>query len=141
MTAPSRLVLQQMLAAYWQQEATCAPLERDYTQVPEHILTGGLSPHHPCVAQIMSWAATRSATRVEDRAYSLMGLLGVNMHVVWRGKEDLSRLQLELIHTSNDQTIFAWVGLDMSGLAVSSPTPLASSGTVLVLSWWSMMTS
>ena len=79
------------------------------TGVPEHILTDGLHGDRPCVAQIMSWAANRTTTRVEDRAYSLMGLLGVNMPMLYgEGKKAFHRLQLEIIRTSNDQSIFAW---------------------------------
>ena len=79
------------------------------TGVPGHILTDGLYGDRPCVAQIMSWAANRTTTRVEDRAYSLMGLLGVNMPMLYgEGKKAFHRLQLEIIRTSNDQSIFAW---------------------------------
>ena len=79
------------------------------TQVPQHILKEGLSSNRPCVAQIMSWAANRTTTRVEDRAYSLMGLLDVNMPMLYgEGKKAFHRLQLEIIRTSNDQSIFAW---------------------------------
>ena len=79
------------------------------TGVPGRILTDGLYGDRPCVAQIMSWAANRTTTRVEDRAYSLMGLLGVNMPMLYgEGKRAFHRLQLEIIRTSNDQSIFAW---------------------------------
>ncbi|KIM59630.1 hypothetical protein SCLCIDRAFT_125796, partial [Scleroderma citrinum Foug A] len=79
------------------------------TGVPEHVLTDGLYGDRPCVAQIMSWAANRTTTRVEDRAYSLMGLLDVNMPMLYgEGKKAFHRLQLEIIRTSNDQSIFAW---------------------------------
>ena len=79
------------------------------TRVPQHILEDGLSIERPCVAQIMSWAADRITTRAEDRAYSLLGLLGVNMPMLYgEGKQAFQRLQLEIIRTSNDQSIFAW---------------------------------
>ena len=79
------------------------------TGVPEHILTDGLSSDRPCIAQIMSWAANRTTTRVEDRAYSLLGLLDVNMPMLYgEGKKAFHRLQLEIIRISNDQSIFAW---------------------------------
>ena len=79
------------------------------TRVPEHILENGLEGNRPCVAQIISWAANRTTTRVEDRAYSLMGLLDVNMPMVYgEGKKAFRRLQLEIIRSSNDQSIFAW---------------------------------
>ena len=73
------------------------------------MLTDGIYGNQPCVAQTMSWAANRMTTRIEDRAYSLMGLLGVNMPMLYgEGKKAFHRLQLEIIRTSNDQSIFAW---------------------------------
>ena len=53
------------------------------TGVPEHILGDELEANRPCVAQIISWAANRTTTRVEDRAYSLTGLLDVNMPMLY----------------------------------------------------------
>ena len=86
-----------------------SPILEDVTGVPQHILREGLSSNRPCVAQIMSWAANRTTTCVEDRAYSLMGLLGVNMPMLYgEGKKAFHRLQLEIIRTSNDYSIFAW---------------------------------
>ena len=88
---------------------TLAPTLVGITGVPEHILLQGLFENRPCVAQIMSWAAHRTTTRVEDRAYSLMGLLDVNMPMLYgEGKKAFHRLQLEIIRASNDQSIFAW---------------------------------
>ena len=86
-----------------------APTLHKITGIPEDILTLGLDGNRPCVAQIMSWAAHRTTTRVEDRAYSLMGLLDVNMPMLYgEGKKAFHRLQLEIIRASNDQSIFAW---------------------------------
>ena len=88
---------------------TLSSVLEDITRVPQDILKEGFSSNRPCVAQIMSWAANRTTTRVEDKAYSLMGLLDVNMPMLYgEGKKSFHRLQLEIIHTSNDQSIFAW---------------------------------
>ena len=88
---------------------TLAPTLEAITRIQERILTEGLHGNRPCVAQIMSWAAHRKTTRVEDRAYSLMGLLDVNMPMLYgEGKKAFRRLQLEIIRASNDQSIFAW---------------------------------
>ena len=93
---------------------------RKITGVPEHILIHGLHGNRPCVAQIMSWAAHRTTTRVEDRAYSLMGLLDVNMPMLYgEGKKAFHRLQLEIIRASNDQSIFAW-GYGIYGMRTGS---------------------
>jgi len=109
MIAPSNV---QFFNAKWQaigDKRTLARKLEEITGVPKHILRNGLSGNRPCVAQIMSWAANRVTTRDEDRAYSLMGLLDVNMPTLYgEGKKAFHRLQLEIIHKSNDQSIFAW---------------------------------
>lgn len=78
-------------------------------RVPAHVLKYGLDGTRPSVAQVMSWAADRTTTREEDRAYSLLGLLGVHMPMLYgEGKNAFRRLQLEIIRMSNDHSIFAW---------------------------------
>ncbi|KIM66909.1 hypothetical protein SCLCIDRAFT_1210965 [Scleroderma citrinum Foug A] len=77
-----------------------APALRNITRVPHHILMDGLSGDRLCIARIMSWTVDRRTTRVEDRAYSLMGLLDVNMPMLYgEEKRTFHRLQLEIIHT------------------------------------------
>ena len=61
------------------------------------------------VAKKMSWAATRKTTRLEDRAYSLLGIFNVNMPTIYgEGSNAFIRLQEEIIKQCNDQSIFAW---------------------------------
>lgn len=61
------------------------------------------------VAERMSWAAHRETTREEDIAYSLMGMFGVNMPLLYgEGRNSFIRLQEEIIKRTPDQTIFAW---------------------------------
>lgn len=69
-----------------------------------------LANFQPCsIATKLSWAAKRQTTRVEDRAYSLLGLLGINMPLIYgEGEKAFTRLQHELIRSSNDESIFAW---------------------------------
>ncbi|OCK86014.1 hypothetical protein K432DRAFT_256464, partial [Lepidopterella palustris CBS 459.81] len=57
----------------------------------------------------ISRAAGRKPTRSEDRAYSLMGLSGVNMLTVYGEGESAAffRLQVEVFYLSPDHTIFA----------------------------------
>ncbi|KAF8859299.1 HET-domain-containing protein [Acephala macrosclerotiorum] len=67
--------------------------------------------HRTSVAQKMSWAARRQTTRQEDRAYSLMGLFGVNMPLLYgEGRRAFIRLQEEIMRTTADQSLFAWRG-------------------------------
>ncbi|KAH7377461.1 heterokaryon incompatibility protein-domain-containing protein [Cadophora sp. MPI-SDFR-AT-0126] len=85
------------------------------------------------VACKMSWAAGRSTTREEDRAYSLMGLFGVNMPPLYgEGPRAFHRLQLEILRETDDESIFAWVDpQDLSGgLLAPSVTAFKGSGGV-----------
>jgi hypothetical protein len=81
-----------------------------------------------CIAERMSWASARRTTRPEDAAYSLLGLFGINMAVLYgEGLEHaFARLQGEIMKTSFDQTIFAWRGpYSSSGLLAHSPADFA----------------
>lgn len=62
------------------------------------------------VAQKMSWAATRQSTRIEDVAYSLVGIFGIHMPLLY-GEEERAflRLQAEIISLYPDPTILAWM--------------------------------
>jgi hypothetical protein len=65
------------------------------------------------VAQRMAWASNRETTRIEDMAYSLMGLFEVNMPPLYgEGERAFLRLQLEILRTSDDESIFAWKDRD-----------------------------
>ncbi|KAH6972780.1 heterokaryon incompatibility protein-domain-containing protein [Ilyonectria sp. MPI-CAGE-AT-0026] len=61
------------------------------------------------VAEKMSWASKRETTRKEDTAYCLLGILGVNMPLIYgEGERAFLRLQEEVVRTSFDPTILAW---------------------------------
>lgn len=63
------------------------------------------------VAQVMSWAAERETTREEDIAYCLLGLLGVNMPLMYgEGPRAFERLQQEYMKISTDHSLFSWRG-------------------------------
>ena len=80
----------------------------EVTGVPEPVLMNESLREH-CVAQIMSWAAGRHTTRIEDRAYSLLGLFGVNMPLIYgEGENAFLRLQLEIMKITTDHSILAW---------------------------------
>ncbi|KAL4080985.1 heterokaryon incompatibility protein-domain-containing protein, partial [Scleroderma citrinum] len=92
----------------------------EITRIPISILEDGLPSLRPSVAQIISWASDRRTTREEDRAYSLLGLLGVHMPMLYgEGANAFRRLQLEIIRGSNDQSIFAWGWTRKTGWASS----------------------
>ncbi|KAI1356160.1 heterokaryon incompatibility protein-domain-containing protein [Xylaria sp. FL0043] len=57
----------------------------------------------------MSWAAGRETQRPEDIAYSLLGIFGVHMPLIYgEGDNAFIRLQKKIIKSTNDLTILAW---------------------------------
>jgi hypothetical protein len=61
------------------------------------------------LARRMSWAASRDTTRLEDRAYSLLGLFDVNMSMIYgEGEKAFIRLQEEILKKTTDLSLFAW---------------------------------
>ena len=123
---------------YWKELGTKASITREIatiTNIPRAVLLSN-SREDFSVAQIMSWAAKRETTRVEDRAYSLLGLFGVNMPMIYgEGNKAFRRLQLEIMKESRDHSIFAWRAVynsftDERGPLALSPTEFGMSGNV-----------
>lgn len=72
----------------------------------------------------MSWAARRQTTRIEDEAYCLLGIFGINMPLLYGEREGaFRRLQEELIRRSSDQSIFAWKDYDYQGHGMLATSP------------------
>ncbi|OSD04697.1 HET-domain-containing protein [Trametes coccinea BRFM310] len=88
--------------------ALCDVVE-DITGIDEAVLTRSVPIDRISVARRMSWASKRKTFRIEDRAYSLMGMFGVHMSTVYgEGAQAFVRLQEEILKQLPDQTIFVW---------------------------------
>ncbi|KAJ5949931.1 hypothetical protein N7454_001515 [Penicillium verhagenii] len=107
----------------------------DCTRIPIEILSGDAHFEMFSIAQRMFWASKRETTRIEDRAYSLMGLFDIYMPLIY-GEREMAfvRLQEEIIKASNDHTIFAWrqdCEDHHAGLLASSPEAFAESYNII----------
>ncbi|THU83251.1 HET-domain-containing protein [Dendrothele bispora CBS 962.96] len=133
--APSRVIF---FNKHWTEIGTRWSL-RDViftiTSIPVEVFEGRDIDEYS-VAQRMSWAAHRETTRPEDKAYSLMGIFGVNMPPIY-GEGDIKafvRLQQEIMRTSDDRSIFAWVApwdeKEPRGLLAKSPFEFRLSGGI-----------
>ncbi|PTB40414.1 hypothetical protein M441DRAFT_81124 [Trichoderma asperellum CBS 433.97] len=78
------------------------------------------------VGSVMAWASKRRTTRVEDRAYSLLGLFKINLPMLYGQRERaFQRLQEEILKVNDDASILAWSYIDTdtdftsNGLATS----------------------
>jgi Heterokaryon incompatibility protein (HET) len=115
----------------------------EVTNIPREILANSQNMRFASIAQRMSWASSRSTTRPEDMAYSLMGLFAVNIPILYGegARKAFKRLQLEIVALIPDRTIFAWRRKrdnDHSGLLADSVEDFADSGSIVASNqWWS----
>lgn len=105
------------------------------TGIPEYVLDTG-DHTRSSVAQKMSWAAKRTTTRLEDTAYSLLGLFDVHLAMLYgEGSNAFLRLQEEIMKKTPDDSIFAWNAEYSSlatyrGLLARSPSEFKDSGVI-----------
>ncbi|KAL7972789.1 HET protein [Trichoderma sp. SZMC 28014] len=103
------------------------------TGIPVDILSGDEDLEACSIAQRMSWAAKRSTRRVEDLAYCLLGIFGINMPLLYgEGERAFTRLQEEIMRISDDHSLFAWESHDnRGGLLATSPAAFKGSGNIV----------
>jgi hypothetical protein len=59
----------------------------------------------------LRWASKRHTTRVEDRAYSLLGIFDVSLGIAYgEGEIAFVRLQVEIMQRCHDKGLFMWNG-------------------------------
>ena len=79
-------------------------IRQEYLHYPRH-KSFTLIP----VAVKMSWASGRATSRIEDRAYSLLGIFDINMPLIYgEGEKAFQRLLLEILRNTDDESVFAW---------------------------------
>ncbi len=79
------------------------------TTIPFSVLTFQSPLRDVSVARRLSWASNRRTTRVEDEAYSLIGIFDINMPTLYgEGQRAFIRLQEEILRRIPDQTLFTW---------------------------------
>jgi hypothetical protein len=96
----------------WQFRGTKSVLRREIshiTGIDVAILEDSELLPTVAVGRRMSWASERETTKLEDRAYSLLGIFGINMPLIYGENEKaFLRLQEEIAKRSNDLSLFAW---------------------------------
>lgn len=115
--APDSVVF---LNSEWEEigtRTTLGPLLHSITGIHDELFKPSIRRSHGLsallrrysIAQKLSWASRRTTTRVEDEAYCLMGLLDVNMPLLYgEGKKAFMRLQKLVMDQSDDASIFVW---------------------------------
>lgn len=116
------------------------------TSIDQKYLSGPSALKYASIAECMSWASNRRSTRLEDRAYSLLGIFGINMPLLYgEGAGAFLRLQKEIIQRSSDRSIFAWqvpclrtpsclAGCTSRAILAPSPSAFGDSRTIYGMS-------
>ncbi|KAJ5984807.1 hypothetical protein N7522_012003 [Penicillium canescens] len=109
LVAPREMVF---LASDWSEIGARKELSYKIEQIMKIVtalLLGKSRLEESCIAKRMSWATMRETTRVEDRAYCLMGIFSVNKLLLYgEGDNAFICLQEEIMKDSDDETLFAW---------------------------------
>ncbi|KAG7409827.1 Vegetative incompatibility protein HET-E-1 [Fusarium oxysporum f. sp. rapae] len=133
--APSSMIF---FDKQWRQLGTKTSLVQvlsQRTNIPESILCDSEELETTSSAQRMSWAADRVTTRKEDGAYSLMGIFGINMPLLYgEGDKAFYRLQEEIMRVSDDHSLFAWKAIGARG-GLLAPTPAAFKHSGDIIPW------
>jgi hypothetical protein len=101
----------------------------EVTKINEETILDRSRLRYNSIAQRMSWASKRKTTRIEDAAYCLLGIFGVNMPLLYgEGENAFIRLQEEILKSSLDQSLFAWKPTPASydsheGCGILAPSP------------------
>ncbi len=98
--------------ACWSHLGEKRQLEKDLeeiTKIDADVLRQPQSLYTKSIARRMSWASARKTTRIEDIAYSLIGVFNVNMPLLYgEGGKAFIRLQEEIMRSTYDHSLFAW---------------------------------
>ncbi|KAI8631247.1 heterokaryon incompatibility protein-domain-containing protein [Xylariaceae sp. FL1651] len=82
----------------------------EITKIDEGALLGTTPLLEFSIEAKMSWAANRRSERPEDAAYSILGIFDIHMPLIYGegAKQAFHRLQLEIVKSTPDLSIFAW---------------------------------
>ena len=113
---------------------TLAPRTVEITGIDYDILVHVKPLNEVSASSRISWAAKRRTTRTEDEAYSLLGLLGIEMPISYgEGRVAFLRLQEKIAErTPHDASVFVWgpilheQQLTSGSLVLSTSPPISS---------------
>jgi hypothetical protein len=101
--APSAVVFYSHTWIYLGNKSSLQGLIHETTGIPTEVLSHLKRPNEYSVSERMRWASNRMTTRIEDQAYCLMGLFGINMPLLYgEGDRAFQRLQKEIMSLTDE---------------------------------------
>ncbi|KAK5732041.1 hypothetical protein LTR17_010877 [Elasticomyces elasticus] len=111
--APRRIVFYSKDWTVFDDLPDLLPIVPGITNIPEAVLRHEKKLNECTFAQRLSWASSRETKRIEDQAYSLLGILDVVMLPHYgEGPKALLRLQKVLLAEEGGLTVLAWDSQD-----------------------------
>ncbi|KAM5541635.1 hypothetical protein V8D89_004825 [Ganoderma adspersum] len=108
-----------------------AALISSETGIDIKVLTFEKSLEDIPIARRMAWMRDRKATRLEDEAYCMMGIFGVNMQANYgEGRYAFIRIQEKILLQNPDQTIFSWGRFLDQPLTLLPPTSSSTTAPI-----------
>ena len=137
--APENVVFYDQLWNKFGTKRTLAAVISKVTNIDMKLLLGQRAMKGYSIAQKMSWAASPRTTRIEDIAYSLLGIFELQMPLLYgEGARAFAKLQEEILKTSDDESIFAWksdyhgpISPERSGILAQSPSNFRNSSLIV----------
>src|SRR5882762_2725170 len=69
------------------------------------------TPESSDIRMKLNWASDRTTTRVEDMAYSLMGIFDMQLTIMYgEGEKAFFRFQKEIMERCSEMGLFVWNG-------------------------------
>ena len=98
------------------------------TNIGKRYLTFTFLAMSACVAEKTSWLSHRRTSRIEDMSYCMLGLFGINLPLLYgEGERAFTRLQLEILRKSTDETIFVFDPEPGLNFRIASLQPILAS--------------
>lgn len=96
----------------WNEIGTKASLARhlsSVTSIDQSVFGNAAALHKFSIAKRISWASQLQAARIEDWSFCMLGVLNINMPVIYgEGRKTFLRLQEEILRDTADFSLFAW---------------------------------
>lgn len=129
--APRRVEFCDAMWTVFGDKHSMAEIISDVTGIGRYYVASRTMCSDASIATKMSWVSLRKTTRKEDIAYCMLGIFDINMPLLYgEGHKAFLRLQLAIIRSSRDHSIFAHRGPALEDMLADSPLWISECGDV-----------
>ncbi|RDX45630.1 HET-domain-containing protein [Lentinus brumalis] len=116
LVAPRVVIFVSQEWLFYGSKSALANVISEVTHIDCEVLTYRKQLHDLSVFHRMTWASRRTTTRVEDQAYSLLGIFNIHMPILYgEGHRAFVRLQHAILMEIPDESLIIWNTLGSRG--------------------------